>query len=152
MQLKARHAVHGDLELYFLWANDPLVRQHSFQSKPISKHEHQDWFSQKLQNDNSYLYVIEGDGVPIGQVRFERDQDDAWIAYMLAKELRGKNLGHRLLQAAIEFFLTECKTVLTLKAKVKSENHPSRRVFRKLGFTIMTNRSSEYLCTYKLSD
>lgn len=150
MKLEVRRAGSQDLELYLAWANDPLVRKNSFENHPIHRRDHQDWFSEKIKSRDSFLYVIENNGTPIGQVRFEIEGDDAWIAYTLDRYFRGQGLGRRLLKSAIDVFRIERKGALRLMAKVKNMNYPSIQVFKKLGFAVISDQSAYCLFAYKL--
>ena len=70
--LKFRKANINDLDLYFNWSNERLVRLNSFKPKPIKYQDHCKWFKSKL-NDNDFEILIFQDFLEndIGQVRFD---------------------------------------------------------------------------------
>jgi RimJ/RimL family protein N-acetyltransferase len=48
----------NDIKLLFDWANDPDVRTNATNPKPITWKEHTVWFTNKLINPNSYIYIL----------------------------------------------------------------------------------------------
>lgn len=135
MPLVLREAKESD-ELQLLeWANDPLVRQQSFTSAAIDADGHGRWFRQRLADRKSCrIYIGEsGNGVPVGQVRFEQ-QGDVWqIGYSVDALFRGAGIGKRLLALAIERLQADVPFAKVV-GRVKSANTASHRVFRTLGF------------------
>lgn len=133
--LKARRARLDDEAMILRWANDPVTRRNAFNPARIDAATHHAWFRQKLRDiENCRLYVIETDaGLPIGQVRFERDEDVWEIHYAIDPYARQRRLGKPLLEAALLALRKEVKGALLL-GRVKEDNLPSRRVFESLGF------------------
>jgi len=135
--LQARLATQSDEELLFEWANDALVRANSFNSEPISAEEHHIWFYRKLQQVNiCRIYIIETvAGLPIGQVRFDWDEEKkGWlIDYSVDATMRGQGLGCRILEKAIEE-LRKDKQGALIFAEVKEQNYVSQKIFTKMNF------------------
>ena len=134
--LIARPARLEDEALILRWANDPLVRHNSFNPNPIDPATHRTWFYKRLRNpEGCQIYIIEiKSGLPIGQVRFEQS-DAVWeIHYGLDAIARGRRLGVRLLQTAMQAFRRSTKEV-SVCGRVKPENLPSQKIFEHLGFT-----------------
>ena len=138
--LRVRHARLSDEALLLNWANDPETRQNSFSPDPIPAEDHRRWFYSRLRDlDGCRLYVVETeDGIPIGQVRFER-QDPAWeISYSIAPQFRKRGLGRPLLKAALLKMRSEYPGALVL-GRVKPENLPSRKIFESLDFDTLSD-------------
>jgi UDP-2,4-diacetamido-2,4,6-trideoxy-beta-L-altropyranose hydrolase len=136
--LQARHARLTDEALLLEWANDPTTRRNAFSHEPIPAATHRCWFRDRLRNlDGSRLYIIETtDGVPLGQVRFERS-GQAWeVHYALAPSFRGRGLGRPLLDAAMQKLRADNMRGALIFGQVKGGNQPSRKVFESLGFEI----------------
>jgi UDP-2,4-diacetamido-2,4,6-trideoxy-beta-L-altropyranose hydrolase len=134
--LRARPAALTDEGLLLEWANDPATRRNAFSGAFIKATEHRAWFHARLRDiTNSRIYIVEtGDGIPVGQVRFDRE-GDAWrISYALAPQFRGRRLGRSILTVAL-LELARTEVGATLVASVKSTNRASQRVFESLGFT-----------------
>jgi UDP-2,4-diacetamido-2,4,6-trideoxy-beta-L-altropyranose hydrolase len=136
--LSIRRANAFDKELYFRWVNDQLVRQSAFQSGTISRSEHECWFSAKLGDNTCYLYVIESGKNPIGQVRIEIKDRLAEIDYSIDCAYRGQGFGRTMLTLGIEQFALDFHRKIELRARVKSENTASRKIFGDLGFVAMS--------------
>lgn len=147
--IQARRAVYSDLELYFNWRNDSVVRKSAFSSDPVSLPQHEKWFSGRVGNENSFLYVIEVDSIPAGQVRFEVSDSIAEINYSIASDFRGKGLAVSLMSTAVTAFYEEASGIEFLRALVKSENIASNKVFEKLGFRLESTESdvNKYILT-----
>ena len=138
--LKSRLARLNDEALLIRWSNDHIVLQNSFNSDQISKETHRKWFYARLRNPKRCrIYIVETDeGLPVGQVGFER-HDAKWeIHFGLSTIARGRKLGRRILESAIyEFHFSKPDTVL--KGWVKQENLNSQWVFEEFGFTTKVN-------------
>lgn len=134
-----RRATEQDAQLYFTWANEPTVRHNAVHSAPIAWETHIAWFSRRLQDPDSYLYLLlSPTNDSIGQVRIEFDgpESTGTIDYSLAPAYRGQGLGQLLLRRALQRLRHErpelaCKAVQGI---VKSSNQASARVFERLRF------------------
>ncbi len=136
MPLQIRHANLKDEVWLLELANDPVTRKNSYSPENITAEEHRAWFYQKLREfDSCCLYILEThDGIPVGQVRFDRMEEQTWeIDYSLASAFRGHLLGDRLLQTALTRFQTQQGSA-SVVGKVKISNRASQRVFESLGF------------------
>ena len=67
-----RTAGAGDAEFVFRLSNDGLVRRNSADSAEIRWEDHVKWFSRMLTSPDCIFYIVESEGTPIGQVRFNR--------------------------------------------------------------------------------
>jgi UDP-2,4-diacetamido-2,4,6-trideoxy-beta-L-altropyranose hydrolase len=132
-KISARNATQYDCKLYWYWANDLLVRKNAFRQESIGWEDHKQWFTNKLADNGSVLLIVSLENIPIGQVRFDRDEKNYRISYTLAKQFRGKKLGTPMLAEAINFI--NSRVPLTLVASVKESNLASVKIFRKLGFS-----------------
>lgn len=143
--ITTRLANLDDCKLYFDWTNDPLTRQQSFNSEPIIFEQHEVWFNRRLSDENSVLYVIEFNKNPMGQIRFQIDNNTATISYSLDKNYRGKGLGFWILKKGVDAF-RNAFSHLEIIGFVKFENIASVKVFRKLGFqeTVATEIENSY--------
>lgn len=140
-EFKARLACLEDEALILSWANDPLVRQNAFNMNTIDPESHRLWFYERLRNPDFYrIYIMEtNEGIPIGQVRFEQLDSVWYIGYLLDPALRGRHLGTKLLQTALQAFQYSIKDG-QLVARVKLSNIASQKIFEKLGFTVVAKR------------
>jgi UDP-2,4-diacetamido-2,4,6-trideoxy-beta-L-altropyranose hydrolase len=134
-----RRATAADAALYFEWANDPAVRQNAIHSEPIAWDTHVNWFARRLQDADSYLYIMTAaEGELVGQVRIEFDGlgQPGIIDYSLPPAYRGKGLGTLLLRRALQQLRHERRTLAggAVVGQVKASNIASARVFERLRF------------------
>ena len=97
--LTLRHACEDDAKMLWEWANNPEVRVVSFSSKPIPWGEHVQWLKSRLNDPNCIFYIaINSDGIPIGQVRYDIEGNEAVISISIDKKFRGEGYGSILIQ------------------------------------------------------
>lgn len=135
-RLVLRVADERDLERYFDWTNDEVVRRQSFNSKAIDFQGHAVWFKKRLADENSHLYVFENENsAPVGQIRIEYDPETsmAVIGVSIDKNFRGMRLAPIMLKQAVERFSITHKNCL-VQAFIKKGNEGSIKSFVNAGF------------------
>lgn len=124
-----------DCRLLWEWVNDGAVRSAAFQSRDIPWQDHAAWFQEKVSDKNCVHYIgFDENEEPVGQVRFDMRGSEAEIDISVARNMRGRGLGARLLKMAVEE-LVRHRPDMVVHAHVKQENTPSLRAFAKAGFT-----------------
>lgn len=125
----------NDLELYFEWANDPEVRQQSYNSITINFDNHSKWFKALLNDKSSYLYIFKNqNNEKVGQVRIQKQNNyEAIISISVASMHRGKGYASEMLILATDSFFTDNKDFL-INAYIKEINLSSKYSFEKAGF------------------
>lgn len=131
-ELEIRVANAEDVLQYFDWVNDPAVRSGALNSEEIMLSGHLEWFEERLKSGDSNMFVLEVNGLPIGQIRFDRRQDGIWIDYSLDRIVRGRGWGVEVVRRGLRFLPAISAAVL--HAEVLPTNKPSLAVFRHLGF------------------
>lgn len=101
VKFNLRAAGSGDAEFVFRLSNDVLVRRNSANSKEIRWEDHVKWFARMLESPDCIFFIVESDGVPIGQVRFNRRERGWECSGSLLPAWRGKGLSARFLRAAL---------------------------------------------------
>lgn len=147
-EIEVRPASADDEGLILRWANDPLVRQNAFNPDTITAANHHAWFSQRLgETSVCQICIIQtNEGIPIGQVRFEKNNENWEIHYALDQYARSRGVGSRVLESAILLFKKQ-HVKANLFGRVKIENVLSQKIFRRLGFKEV---ASDSLITYYL--
>ena len=97
-----RVAEPGDEELILSWANDPNVRNSSFNASVISPDQHRTWFEAKLVSSSVLMFVLESDGRSAGLIRFEKDKDHIQLSYLIAPHARGKRLASEMIELGMK--------------------------------------------------
>jgi len=132
--LHVRPAVDGDKLLFWSWANDPDVRVNSFSVDKIPYDSHSKWFDSKLKSKLTCMYILELDGDPVGQIRYDNFTDGiAEVDFSITKAQRGHGFGTLIIEMTCHKACIEL-SVVSLVGFVKSSNQSSCRVFEKAGF------------------
>jgi UDP-2,4-diacetamido-2,4,6-trideoxy-beta-L-altropyranose hydrolase len=132
-RIRLRRAVESDCTLLFDWANDRGVRAASFSSAPVAWDEHQRWFTARMQDPHSLIFVAEEKGTPVGAIRFALEGERATLSISVSPEARGQGRGRVLLLLGIEA-LFQSSQVAALDAFVKPANTRSLELFDQAGF------------------
>lgn len=142
MNFRQRKATEADIDLYFGWANDPEVRQQSFNSAPISHDTHSAWFTARLRAPGVLMLVFEDadTGEPVGQVRFEPQMNHVVVGLSLAKSYRGRGLAAPILKQATREFHRQAPTT-PVRAFIRRDNEASRRAFERAGYRFVGDQA-----------
>ena len=137
--LRLRPATLEDQDLYLAWANDPEVRRQSFNTEPIPLEQHQHWFLSRLQSPDALLRIlVDSEGLPLGQIRFERSSTEpvrAAIGFSLDPAARGYRLASEfLLQLGLAELARQWGGHVDAYGEVRMDNPASARTFLSAGF------------------
>lgn len=139
-RLSIREASSQDRGVLWMWANDPTVRERSLNPHPISWPEHVHWFARTSIAPEVRLLILEADGLPVGQLRFDLRDGRAIINYSLDTCVRGRGWGREIVERGLRWLRSETgDTLLELVAIVRVDNQASMRVFERLGFERATS-------------
>jgi UDP-2,4-diacetamido-2,4,6-trideoxy-beta-L-altropyranose hydrolase len=158
--LKLRKVNEQDCELLWHWVNDPVVRSASFSSDLISWEDHVNWFNNKLNSQNSYIFIALNDqDKPIGQIRFDvNNKLQADIDISIASEERGKSYASDILKLTVNYVFKHTQ-IQSINAFIKPNNQSSiksfeKAGFRKVGIEIIHNKypALHYICLSNIID
>ena len=120
-----------DIKLLFKWVNDAEVRKNALNTDLIEWENHFNWFTNKLSNSKSKIFIFENENTKIGQIRIDKVDNDRWVIdYSIDKDHRGKGYGFLMTNALLRRYNN-----FKFLAIVRSENIPSQKVFEKLKFS-----------------
>ena len=123
-----------DARLIWMWANDPETRIVSFSSEPISWEQHEAWFIAKLADPQCLFYVaLDIAGEPIGQIRYQIEEDEAVLSVSVVPGKRGRGYGTSMIRLASRQVFTSA-SVKVIHAYIKPENVASIQAFASAGF------------------
>lgn len=150
-----RAADEDDARLLWKWANEEQVRENAFNEEPIPWETHLEWLNERLGSDSCYLFIAEADESPVGQIRFEmEDNGNATVDISVTKNQRGKGYGNKVIEEGTQHFLT-INPEVTVHAYVKQNNKASVKAFQNAGYDLegIENKKGyeSYHLTYKLS-
>jgi UDP-2,4-diacetamido-2,4,6-trideoxy-beta-L-altropyranose hydrolase len=149
-QVKLRIATEDDSDIYFQWANHTSIRQYAFSKDSISYDKHQQWFINKLNNKNSYLFVGLIKERPIGQVRFDREKkgNSYLIDIHLNPEEAGKGYGTFLLFNALLKLKNTVNHPIIVNAVVFENNISSKKMFDNNHFKLTETKHINGQCCH----
>lgn len=133
--LTFRKAISADVQLYFDWANDPIVRAQSYNSTVIDFENHKNWYESKIKDSSCLLLLFQNEEkINVGQIRIQKiNESQALIGISIAAEHRGKGCAREMLLLASDYFLEKNKGYL-INAYIKEQNISSKQAFEKAGF------------------
>ena len=133
--LRLRQVSEEDCKLLWEWANDPDVRVVSFSSEPIPWERHVKWFRSKLYDPHCVFYIAtNSDDIPIGQIRYDVEDNKAIVSVSIDRKYRIKGYGSRLIGLASRK-LFDISDIAAIHAYVKPGNEASIGAFVKAGFS-----------------
>jgi UDP-2,4-diacetamido-2,4,6-trideoxy-beta-L-altropyranose hydrolase len=147
-EIKVRKAVGSDCFEYFNWASDPTVRSQSLNTAGLVWESHKKWYEQKLTSQKADLFVLSVGELPVGQVRFDINDESADISYSLDSLVRGRGWAALCVEKSINAFRS--RSAVPLRALVKSDNLASRAVFKRLNFKEEISEPSRNVTQYEL--
>lgn len=142
-RLQMRSANESDRELLFGWANDPEARRSAIQQDPIPWSDHVTWFTNRIRDPKTFLYMLEADGLAVGQVRlelttrFELWGEVAVLDYFLDEVVRGRGWACPMICSAVQALRKRVNVPVV--ADVRTGNVASLKTLTQVGFTHHTN-------------
>ena len=132
-----RKAIEEDMMFLFNLKNQSSVLWWSFNRNPVSIETHRIWFKEKMEDPLIDLYVVEEDGLRVGQTRFDIDivTQNATVSIDISEMHRGKGFGRRAILESLEKFFSEHPEIKTVIAYIYAENTISQKTFAKAGFS-----------------
>ena len=139
-----KKAKKEDAKLLFKWVNDSEVRNNALNTDLIEWEDHFNWFTNKLSDSESKVFIFENENTKIGQIRIDKVDKDRWVIdYSIDKDHRGKGYGFLMTNALLRRYNN-----LKFLAIVRSENIPSKKVFEKLQFSREFHQEEEIITYY----
>ncbi len=133
--LSLRKPTIEDMEIYFSWANDPVVREQSYNSSVIDLEIHKQWFESVIKNEEYFMCICQNaEGENVGQVRIQKnDNKESIIGISIDSNHRGKGYAKEILTLATDLFLKSNHGFL-INAYIKEVNLSSKFAFENAGF------------------
>jgi len=129
--VRLRHVRESDCTLLWEWASDPEVRAASFSPNAIPWEQHVQWFNSKLTDCSCIYYIaVDREDVPVGQVRYDIDGNEAVVSISVGRKFRGKGYGSPMILLSSRK-LFDVSDVSVIHAYVKGGNGASIQAFIK---------------------
>jgi UDP-2,4-diacetamido-2,4,6-trideoxy-beta-L-altropyranose hydrolase len=147
--INIRRATHKDMDLYFGWVNEPLVRLQSIETNSIPYEDHVNWYQTNLNDPGVVMLLFEVESLPIGQVRFVQEADFWELNYSLDEIVRGRGWGKHMVKLALEW-LSANGLSGTVNARVKNSNQASLKALLDCGFREIAGPASQAVLTLQM--
>ncbi len=135
-----RPARAEDSDLLFSWVNTPDARSAALNdSGPVAREIHEAWFAEHLQDRQCRIWIIERAGDPAGVVRLEGPAEAVVVSIFVAEGARRGGVAHVAIGQALDDMARTFGAYQAI-ARVRVENHASRRLFEALGFAVAETR------------
>lgn len=138
-------------QLTYAWASSDVVRKYSFSKDKIDAETHRRWFHSAINDKGCFFFIAYLKGIPIGSIRFNRNNGEDIISFLLDPEYHGKGLGKQLLEGGILRFFQRCESSM-VTGYVMASNLPSIRLFQNLNFQQKTLPNGTIKFTKKRHD
>src|SRR4030067_1625539 len=132
--LVLRKADMQDMYTVYELANEPGVRQNSFNEETIELAGHKKWFTDRVRDEKCLFLVAEVFGDLIGQIRFDISRGEAVGSISMLSGYRGLGLGRAVMQRALDLFRLRYPDVQRIKAYIKKGNISSVNYFKGAGY------------------
>jgi RimJ/RimL family protein N-acetyltransferase len=137
MTVALRRVSVGDSNLIFQWVNlgDSLAgKLHT--KGPIGRQEHERWFAARLADPETFLWIIESDAKPVGQLRLMNRGGVYEIDIYVEAGARRTGVAHEALSLGIAELRKSRDAQTTFRAVVRRSNIASQGFFEREGFDL----------------
>ena len=131
-----RLACQDDMEHLYQWRNHASIRVVSQNSGIISWEDHKTWFTALLSSTDRVLLIGEREGVPMGVVRFDMQDDEAEVSIYVVPGITEAGVGSDLLRRAEKWLAANRSGIGKVRAKVLAGNERSHGLFIGSGYQV----------------
>lgn len=136
IRVRLRKVKLSDAEFLFDLRNDFVTRKNSFSQKKIKIEDHLNWLKKVLASNRKIFYIIiDKKRRSVGQVRFDVLKNTAEISVSIKNKFRKKGFGKEAVGYSSLYFLDKFNNFKKIIARIKKDNIPSIKVFKKAGYS-----------------
>jgi RimJ/RimL family protein N-acetyltransferase len=141
-----RPACLKDKHILFKWVNsNDSIKFKIKTNKKISFIEHEEWFEERLIDKNTFIWIIEDNSIPIGQIRFQYSIHNFYeVDIFIMKKYRKLGVASFALKEA-----EKVSKIKPLRAIIKNNNQKSYAFFLKNGFCL-NSTNEDYVSLVKV--
>lgn len=121
-------------QILFIWRNNPVVWENSFNRRPITPAEHDDWFLGLFKSNSTVAYVASEQDKPVGIIRFDESDRKIRVSITIDPERHGHGLGSTLIKKGVKKYIECHNPHKQIVAEIVSVNIASTKAFEKAGF------------------
>jgi len=134
LKLYLRPVAFDDCLKIFKWRNNPFLLSFSSSQKTVEWEEHTRWFKNSIDSDKTIIYIINYDGKDIGQVRFDKQNEQIWvISVYVIQEFTGQGIGVHAIKIGCKKIFKKFENCEIISC-VRNDNLRAHYAFIKAGF------------------
>jgi len=135
----ARLALEKDCDDLFEWRNDPITLKSFFNHSIVEKKDHDQWFKDILQSQDSTLIILKKGKNKLGMVRYDRKNSFFHVSLNTNPEQRGKGYSSDMLLSSEKLISSKSNNIKII-ADILRENKLSVRTFLRAGYKLKTRK------------
>lgn len=152
MKVALRKAGPQDCGLLLTWVNEPdslaakLLTQVS-----VEQRAHEAWFAQRLLDSETFIWIIESDQKPIGQLRLTGKAGAYEVDIYVVRDQRHSGFALQALGRGIGELRAMRPEARVVRARVKPDNVSSQRLFERAGFALAEHNDDHLVYDLELA-
>jgi spore coat polysaccharide biosynthesis protein SpsF len=136
MKLKIRKASIKDAVFFYKLRNEIKTKKNSFSQKKIKYSDHLKWYKKKIKDKKAnFLIAFFNEFAKVGAIRYETEKIFTYVSISIYSEFRNLGYGTTILKMSEKFLKKRCIII----SKIKKNNLPSIRIFKKNNYKIINN-------------
>ena len=132
--IRLRDATPDDCWSIYEWRNDSEVRRYFFDSSPVSRDKHKEWFMAAISSSKTALLIGENGDKPVGVLRYDFDSEKALASIYMVPEFISRGVGVSVLKKGSGWIKRYHPEVRRIIAETKHGNIASQKIFERAGF------------------
>lgn len=129
------------------WRNEPTTWPWMGRPEMIPFAEHDPWFQKAIFSENCLFFIVEVNGCPVGQLRYEREDKSAKVSLNISRKTQSRGVGTRAFELG-SAMVRKLDFARAITAHVQVDNLPCIRACEKAGYRrhgAVTLRGAEHV-------
>jgi len=128
-KIKLRPATYEDIKNVLSWRNEPTTIINMKTKRFLDFKEHEPWFKKSINDPNCVFLIIEVDHEPIGQLRYNLENNMAKVSINITAKWHGKGVASKAFRLGSAYIKKKRFSKNSLRPR--SENQ--RRQYKRYG-------------------
>lgn len=134
--LNLRPAKESDTDIVLSWRNELETISNMKTKRALSLEEHTPWFMKAISDTDCLFLIIEIDGNPIGQIRYNLEDKMAKVSINITSALHGKGIASKAFSKGSKY-VKETSFAEAIFARVLTSNIGSIKGMERAGFRVI---------------
>ncbi len=147
--------MYDDVHIVLSWRNEPTTINNMRTKRSLSFEEHEAWFKNSITDAKCIFLIIEVGCEPVGQLRYELENDMAKVSINITRNWHGKGVASRAFYLG-SAHVKRVNFAENIFARVLKTNVGSIKAMEKAGFIIVNELfyqgEPHYFMVHKLNN